>query len=179
MTEENEPKRISRRTVAKGLAWAIPAVPLVVAAPAYAQSPQCLSVTLTGDSCKWPGSGNQWSYRFTLCFKNSCGGTYTVWVDSLRNNSGKPFTRCTDIGPFCTNPLPTPGEIVIPPTPPGSDGTCYGPCVYSSTSSANFVEVWGSLSGPISDTNPAVKLLTTPAPTVPCLGDSPCFPTTP
>ncbi len=36
MTEQGQPTRVSRRTIAKGAAWAVPIVPLVVATPAYA-----------------------------------------------------------------------------------------------------------------------------------------------
>lgn len=54
MTEERRPKGISRRTIVKGAAWAVPTIPLVAAAPAYA-----VSGTVTGQflsACKSPGN---------------------------------------------------------------------------------------------------------------------------
>jgi hypothetical protein len=55
MTEQREEHRISRRTIAKGAAWAIPAVPLVVATPAYAASGGGPTVVI-GAACKYPGN---------------------------------------------------------------------------------------------------------------------------
>ena len=52
MTEQGQSTRVSRRTIAKGAAWAVPVVPLVVATPAYAQT-YCTPVfTPTADSRK-------------------------------------------------------------------------------------------------------------------------------
>lgn len=61
MTEQREDRRISRRTIAKGAAWAIPAVPLAVATPAYAASGGGPTIVV-GDACKLPG--------------NSCGNVF-------------------------------------------------------------------------------------------------------
>ena len=79
MTEQREDRRISRRTIAKGAAWAIPAVPLVVATPAYAASGGGPSVDL-GDACKLPG--------------NSCGNVFVkgyVFEVSITNTTDKPI----------------------------------------------------------------------------------------
>jgi hypothetical protein len=55
MSEEREQRRPSRRTIAKGAAWAVPAVPLVLATPAYAASGSPPSVRV-GTACKLPGN---------------------------------------------------------------------------------------------------------------------------
>ncbi len=55
MSEEREQRRHSRRTIAKGAAWAVPAVPLVLATPAYAVSGGPPRV-LVGTACKLPGN---------------------------------------------------------------------------------------------------------------------------
>lgn len=61
MSDKVEERRISRRTIAKGAAWAVPIVPLVVATPAYASSGGGPVITV-GDACKLPG--------------NSCGNVF-------------------------------------------------------------------------------------------------------
>lgn len=79
MSEHLEERRISRRTIAKGAAWAIPAVPLVVATPAYAASGGGPTVVL-GDACKLPG--------------NSCGNVFVkgyIFDVSITNNTDKPI----------------------------------------------------------------------------------------
>ena len=131
MTEEGQRKGVSRRTLVKGAAWAVPAVPIIVAAPAHAASPECIQITLGNKACKWPGATNYYSYNLELCFKNTCGGTYTVWVDHLENNSKKPLAKC-GVG-FEDQ------KIVLGP---GFDG-CIGPYAYSSCSSASTIRVYG------------------------------------
>lgn len=77
MTEQREDRRISRRTIAKGAAWAIPAVPLVVATPAYAASGGGPSIVV-GDACKLPG--------------NSCGNVFVkgyVFDVTITNTTDK------------------------------------------------------------------------------------------
>ncbi|MGD8215861.1 hypothetical protein [Aestuariimicrobium sp. Y1814] len=58
MTTANQNPRpgISRRTVATGIAWSVPAVAIATASPAMAVSPGPGTVTLTGHSCKLPGN---------------------------------------------------------------------------------------------------------------------------
>jgi hypothetical protein len=63
MTEQREDRRISRRTIAKGAAWAIPAVPLVVATPAYATSSGGPTGVIT-NACKQPGESCFKQYGF-------------------------------------------------------------------------------------------------------------------
>lgn len=78
MSDLEEPKAgVSRRTVAKAMAWSVPAVALAVPAPAYAASggPPTIQV---GDACKLPG--------------NSCGDVFVkgyVFDVTISNNTGK------------------------------------------------------------------------------------------
>jgi len=77
MTEQREDRRISRRTIAKGAAWAIPAVPLVMATPAYAASGGGPTIIL-GDACKLPGA--------------SCSGVFVkgyIFDATVCNNTDK------------------------------------------------------------------------------------------
>ncbi len=76
MTEERRSKGISRRTVVKGAAWAVPTVPIVAAAPAYAISGAPPTITV-GGACKLPGAscGNVFvkGYIFDVTITNNTG----------------------------------------------------------------------------------------------------------
>lgn len=64
---------ITRRTIAKGIAWSVPAFALATAAPALAQSP-LVDITPTGDACKYGGgsqSGVKHAYLFPVYIKNN------------------------------------------------------------------------------------------------------------
>lgn len=54
--EENNDKQktLSRRSVTAGIAWSVPAVAAVSAAPLAAASPVCISVEGVGDAWKYP-----------------------------------------------------------------------------------------------------------------------------
>ncbi len=157
------PSGVSRRTVVKGAAWAVPAITVASAVPAVAQSglEDCLQYSLTGDACKWPGAGNDWSYRVGLCFSNTCPTPVDIYIDHLENNAGKLFTPCE------------PGSFVgTTVTVPANGSYCTGTFAFSSTASANFIEVFGRLG---SET--IIRQLTDkeiPAPTQECSGTSPC-----
>ena len=49
MTEQGQSTRVSRRTIAKGAAWAVPIVPLAVATPAYAAGSVCVPTLAFSD----------------------------------------------------------------------------------------------------------------------------------
>lgn len=70
MTEQT-PSGISRRTLAKGAAWSVPAVAVAAAAPAYAQSVPCVPVLDEVNSCK-NAKADQYKLVFTLSGSN-CG----------------------------------------------------------------------------------------------------------
>ncbi|WP_150132607.1 hypothetical protein [Intrasporangium calvum] len=132
MTEEGQRKGVSRRTLVKGAAWAVPAVPIIVAAPAHAASPECIQITLGNNACKWPGATNYYSYNLELCFKNTCGGTYQVWIQRIENNANKPFAKCGASG----------FEDEAITLGPGFND-CIGPYAYSSCSSASTIRIYG------------------------------------
>jgi hypothetical protein len=83
MDSKNTPVRvksggtqISRRTVARGVAWSAPIAVMATAAPAFATSPTPpVIVSQCGVACKHPGSGqNDKAYHFTFCFKATAAG---------------------------------------------------------------------------------------------------------
>jgi hypothetical protein len=86
MSEQREQRRHSRRTIAKGAAWAVPAVPLVLATPAYASS----GGGPTGQvlrACKQPGAScqNQFGfvkgYTFLVSFTNPTAEDLYLYTD--------------------------------------------------------------------------------------------------
>ena len=78
MSDLEEPKAgVSRRTVAKAMAWSVPAVALAVPAPAYAASGGPPTI-IVGDACKLPG--------------NACGNVFVkgyLFEVTITNNTGK------------------------------------------------------------------------------------------
>lgn len=75
-------KTISRRKVAAGMAWSVPAVAAVSAAPAFAVSPKCPSTTVTGEAVKYPGNskaaGTKHGYGFPLTVTNNTDQTVRI-----------------------------------------------------------------------------------------------------
>lgn len=55
--EEPTPTGISRRTVTKAMAWAVPAIAIAAPVPAFAGASQG-TVELTGEACKLPGNSS-------------------------------------------------------------------------------------------------------------------------
>jgi len=145
MSDLEEPKSgVSRRTVAKAMAWSVPAVALAVPAPAYAASPCVPTISLGPTSCKCPGqsTGSPWTYFLTFCADIAPGcevppGT-TLSITAVNSKSG---------GPGGT-PLGTPNGSPYPILVPVGDcnNTEYE---FTSTNSANFLlitfEYGGSL----------------------------------
>ena len=77
------PARIQRRTLAKGVAWAVPAVAVASAAPAYAKSgrPPRIQILTAASS---PGCAPEFSkgYTFTVRVSNPTGETMWVYLPS-------------------------------------------------------------------------------------------------
>lgn len=85
MTENTTKKTVSRRAVAGGIAWSVPAIALASAAPAAATSPLIDVELSTGNACKYPGNGPGdmfHAYRFPLTVKNITGETVCVTITS-------------------------------------------------------------------------------------------------
>lgn len=74
--------QISRRTVTAGLAWSVPAVAAVTAAPFAAASPICPSIDSVGDAIKFPGNskvgGLKQAYGFPVSIKNTTSEAIVV-----------------------------------------------------------------------------------------------------
>jgi hypothetical protein len=80
--EEQKPG-VSRRTVAKAMAWSVPVVALAVPTPAYAASPGV--ITLSGLGCKLPGnSAPQFKgYAFRASISNTTNAAVTVTITDM------------------------------------------------------------------------------------------------
>lgn len=74
-------KHISRRTVTAGIAWAVPAVAAVSAAPFAVASPTCPTTSVTGAAVKYPGAskfGTKHAYGFPVTITNTTGQTLRI-----------------------------------------------------------------------------------------------------
>ncbi|GAA2858268.1 hypothetical protein [Microbacterium arabinogalactanolyticum] len=131
---------VSRRTVTKAMAWAVPAIAVAAPIPAFAASGTKPTITV-GTACKSPG-GSCATFKFGYAVPVSIynGSNKTVWITSLtltKNTTGIPLTAA---------PVPPlPWEIA-----PGA--TFNGYFLARSTNSANatgtiaFAAGWGHAS---------------------------------
>lgn len=131
---------ISRRTVTKAMAWAVPAIAVAAPIPAFAASGNKPTITV-GSACKSPG-GSCATFKFGYAVPVTITNTSnkTIWITSLaltKNTLGVPLTA---------DPVPAlPWEI-----PAG--GSFNGYFLARSTNSANatgtiaFAAGWGHLS---------------------------------
>lgn len=95
MTEETK-FSVSRRTLAKGAAWSVPAVAVAAAAPAYAASGAAPKLTYLG-ACKYPGNNCDGAvfqgYAFQFDVKNESSEDIHICKPSLAApDSGLPTT---------------------------------------------------------------------------------------
>jgi hypothetical protein len=131
--EESKPG-VSRRTVAKAMAWSVPAVALAVPAPAYAASPCTPVFTFGGLSCKCPGqsTGDPWTFYLQFCASAAAGCPSqpgdTVEVTGVFSNTGKDGTELTDVN----------GALPISVPIGGCTATTYE---FAGTNSGNFLFV--------------------------------------
>lgn len=121
---------VPRRTVATGLAWAVPAVLLVAGAPAYAASGDIVKVLDSSVACKITGTTKR--YQFTLVFQNTGTTTTTLCV-----TAGQMITN----GANCDDPNVDP--TVLPRCVDVTAGT---------TVSLKGGTTWTALSGTVSAT---------------------------
>jgi len=87
--EEQKPG-VSRRTVAKAMAWSVPAVALAVPAPAYAASPSCLDSGLCFGCAsvhKCCSGGPEAKYWACVTFTNNGPTDVTVTFSFIVNTS--------------------------------------------------------------------------------------------
>lgn len=86
---------ISRRTVTKAMAWAVPAIAVAAPIPAFAASGTRPSITV-GSACKSPG-GSCATFKFGYAVPVTITNTSnkTIWITSLtltKNTMGIPLT---------------------------------------------------------------------------------------
>ena len=92
MSELNEPagseapSGVSRRTVTKAMAWAVPVIAVSTAVPAYAASQ--IFFDFDGDGCKLPGNSNSIfkGYAFALSINNDSTVPITITITSITLN---------------------------------------------------------------------------------------------
>ena len=83
------PSRISRRTLAKGVAWTTPVVMLGVPVPAFAVSGCCVNATWT--SAAYSGANGTWALGFSF---TNCG------AQQVRLTSYQVFIKCNGTGAY-------------------------------------------------------------------------------
>ncbi|WP_438853472.1 hypothetical protein [Agromyces sp. M3QZ16-3] len=94
-TQNSELPGVSRRTVTKAMAWAVPAVAVAATVPTAAAS--CIpSVILGQDACKCPGqsTGDPWGYYLTFTTDGTvCPDTSSeVCVTDVKKTNNAAFT---------------------------------------------------------------------------------------
>ncbi len=102
-TEKPRPSGVSRRTVVKGAAWAVPAITVASAVPAYAKSGGPPKITVL-EACKQPGAscfkdyGFRKGYTFTVMLENTTGET--IYLYSSTSITPGPYFSVTSSVPF-------------------------------------------------------------------------------
>lgn len=130
MTENNtpdfasdKPGGVSRRTVTKAMAWAVPAIAIAAPVPAFAGASQGI-LTLDGTGCKLPGNSNPTykGYAFNINARNT---TQSIWFSvlivsvtldgsDLGDANVVNMDNCTLIGnPFCIGPGQTLNNLAL------------------------------------------------------------------
>jgi hypothetical protein len=123
---------VSRRTVVKGTAWAVPAVVVASAAPAMAASP-CITADFDSTSCKQPGTGqNNFGFKLLICFTNTCTSPATITVTRIQGNAGSSPSQ-----PVNQTITVAVGQRVCLPDF----------VTYCSANSANFINVYFTVNG--------------------------------
>ncbi|GAA1059029.1 hypothetical protein [Agromyces bracchium] len=133
-TQNSELPGVSRRTVTKAMAWAVPAVAVAVNAPTAAAS--CIPNVIIGqNACKCPGqsTGDPWGYYLTFTTDGTvCPDTTSeICVTNVEKANGSVFTP----GPGVTFPICF------------TAGTETGQYLFNSTNSGNFLEITYTVDG--------------------------------
>ncbi len=106
---ENEQNGVSRRTVTKAMAWAVPAVAVASTVPMAAAS-EIITVSQAGPACKLPGNscGPQWEKGYlqplNICNNSNVAVTVTITTPAVLTFNGVP-----------TEFTPVPANFVIQP----------------------------------------------------------------
>jgi hypothetical protein len=108
---------ISRRTVTKAMAWAVPVIAIAAPAPAFAASGGILQ--FAGVGCKLPGNSNSIykGYAFLLSVENNTNDPITLNIVSITldgNNLGTVRSVNLDTGTIQQNPFLLPADTSAP-----------------------------------------------------------------
>lgn len=83
--EPQQPGGVSRRTVTKAMAWAVPVIAVAAPVPAFAASQGFVS--FTGRACKDPGGGQSKYYYFQVTITNTTNAAISVTFTGVTVNS--------------------------------------------------------------------------------------------
>jgi hypothetical protein len=160
---EEQKSGVSRRTVAKAMAWSVPAVALAVPAPAYAASPCTPIISFGPTSCKCPGqsTGDPWGFYLNICATDAAGC-------DLPEGTTITITGVWSITAGGTELVPAPGnsvpfDLVV--------GSCSGERLWFGTNSGNFLYVtyeYNGVSGQTPNIDSPPECGKTAVSTVPC-----------
>lgn len=108
---------ISRRTVTKAMAWAVPVIAIAAPAPAFAVSGGILE--FAGVGCKLPGNSNSIykGYAFLLSVTNNTNAAVTIDVQSITldgNSLGQIRSVNLDTGNIQGDPFLVPADFSAP-----------------------------------------------------------------
>ncbi len=132
---------LSRRTLAKGAAWAVPVVAVAAAAPMVSASPvvvpPCVTFAFDAAACR---RSNEGIYKFGFCINNTClagSGNLTMTITKIENGSNKALTGAN-------YNFPQPAFTLAP-----GDQKCFPVQVWTAASQSSSVNIYGKLgSGP-------------------------------
>jgi len=95
--EQPEQTGVSRRTVAKAMAWAVPAIAIAAPAPAFAAASPIITVSQAGPACKLPGNscaseGYNKGYlqALEICNDSTQSVTVTITTPAILDINGVP-----------------------------------------------------------------------------------------
>jgi len=115
-----EARRLSRRTIATGAAWAVPVIAVGAAAPLAAASGGVIITPLPGASCKLPGQsvpGFDFGYRMFFNINTSVATNFCVTGATVPGNTSsevKIFQVNGDTtAPYCLALVPGDNAMVI------------------------------------------------------------------
>jgi hypothetical protein len=88
--------QVSRRAVARGIAWTVPVVAISVAAPAYAASAPTPVAAATNGSCKCPGGNAPFIFKTEVTFSTTGNDTWSIAVSSILFDGAAPTSFTPD-----------------------------------------------------------------------------------
>jgi hypothetical protein len=161
--EQPAPKGISRRTVAKAMAWSVPVVAVAAAVPAYAASGSP-PIIIAGTACKSPGqscSAFPFGYRVPVTIQNP-DPNQTIYITgiTITNNTG--CNNLTGASTVPTLPITVlPGQTINATFVANASNSANQSCTFS------FSVDWGhaangSDSGNHPDIQVDINILSTP-----------------